>query len=110
MSSSFPTLPPAWTEMLDGVARALVQTEAEVARTEHALPPSAPVAETTEFPHPDPLAERLHRLQDCVAQAEQTAAQAEAALQLCEEGLKHWLTQAEAIRGKLAKHAADAIS
>jgi len=107
-----PVLPPAWADVLDGVARALAQTEANAARAEESLTaqPSPPPAEPAWQQACAQLAERLRRLQTCVAQAEQTAAQAEASLQQSEDALKAWLAEAEAARGRLANRATSAVS
>jgi predicted Rossmann fold nucleotide-binding protein DprA/Smf involved in DNA uptake len=105
------TLPVRWADVLDQVAQALAQTEAEAARAEE-LPP---VSSTSD---PDRawqeallrLGERLQQLDTCVAQAGQAAEQVEAALQGSESALRRWLAEAEAVRGRLAKGASSAVS
>jgi len=107
-------LPLNWAEVLDRVAQTLTQAEAEAARAELAAPPAAESAS----PDPDTawqavaarLAERLRQLDDCVARAGQSAEQVESSLQGSETVLRHWLAEAEAVRGRLAILATSQVS
>lgn len=101
----------AWTDVLDNVQQALAQTEADAARAEQALGSSpSPASSDAERQMLEQQQERFNRLHACVARAEQTAAQAEAALQDSEEVLRRWVAEAEALRGRLANRATPPVS
>jgi hypothetical protein len=104
-------LPVRWTDVLDRVAQALAQTEAEAARAEQIL--TAEPASDAAHGWQDALVrlgERLQHLDACIAQAGHTAADVEAALQGSESALRRWLAEAEAVRGRLANGATSAVS
>jgi hypothetical protein len=105
MNPSTSALPESWTDVLVQIEAALSQTDAEATRAEQALAaPVSPAALNAES-SPDALArlaERLRRLRECAAQAQQTAVDADAAVEHGEAALRQWLTEAAALRGKLA--------
>jgi hypothetical protein len=97
-------LPNTWIEVLESIEKALAQTEADAARAAEASASPTPADPQSEGPSPlDRLDERLRRLRASAAQAEQTAAQAGAAVEDGEQALRRWLAEAAALRGKLAK-------
>jgi uncharacterized protein YukE len=106
-----PLLPVHWADILDQVARALAQTEAEAAHADP-VPPALPAAD------PDGawqealtrLGERLRQLDACVTQAGEAAEQVDAALQASENALRRWLAEAAAVRGKLVNGATSSVS
>src|SRR5262245_20094739 len=103
-------LPPRWGEMLASVEQALAAAVEAVARREQTL--AAQVARTDPPPEislGEGLArfrERLRRLGECAARAEQAVAQADADLAAGEESLRQWFQAAGATRRKLADRAA----
>jgi 16S rRNA G966 N2-methylase RsmD len=93
--------------VLDRIGQTLAHTAAaarEAAQAVTVEPETASLATWQQF------AERLQQLDDCVKNAHQAGAAAEASLEDSETGLRLWLAEAEAIRARLAKRAAPAVS
>jgi hypothetical protein len=105
---SSPLLPLAWADVLDKVAQTLQHAEAEAVRSEQALEvPPEPARDG--HANLDRLDERMRGLQERLALAERIAAEADALLQKSQEAFARWLTQAEAVRRRLADVAAAGV-
>jgi hypothetical protein len=104
-------LPVRWIDVLERVAQALAQAEAEAARADLVVP-AAPVADDDSAWQAvlTRLGERLRQFDDCVAQAGQSAEEVEAALEGSASVLRRWQAEAEAVRARLANGATSSLS
>jgi hypothetical protein len=95
----------SWAAVLDDVAKMLRLAETETARSEQAFleAPPLPAVGTATQPYYDRLEERFRAMQQCLARAEQLAAEADAACRSSAEAMTTWLDQSAAARQKLAK-------
>jgi hypothetical protein len=110
---SSPVFPSRWVEILDNVHHALIQADAAAARSAETLDGALGVEPALDDANGEQpvakLEEQLRKLADCAAQAAGTVTETEALLADSETALRQWLAQSAAIRGNLAKQAADSV-
>jgi hypothetical protein len=109
-----PILPASWPEFLAQVQQAVQQAEADAQEREQALqagspPGPAPDREAAWRQCSERLKERLDGLEACAARAQQSAAEADAAITAGEEVIRRWLAACQTVGQQLAQRASPGL-